>query len=284
MITTIPIDEDDLSVFDLISYYTFDRFNPLSGDIAPLRIPIFTNIVFRARQLIRHRTIEQLEYALLSLNWMLTQINKTAINPIIQMLIELDARQGQGEEIGKNDYTFPTEVNTLTRCMETFDIEGQELLPNVEWYEYFAILALAKVGLAFDFNADQTSNDPADEQFLIYAAGFAVEAMEAIRSAEMHKEAEIVMTNLKTTISNDIKEKVSLRNKNASIKRHEKTYLLYRELETFYDAGGYKSYKEATQDFLKSIPDERVQHLAPTNRLRTLSEALSAIKRGKRAP
>lgn len=262
-------------------YYSFDHFDPITGDVAPLKFSICTNIVFRARQLLKVRTREQLDYALATLNWMLTQINISSGNTIVNMLIELDKREAAGEEIGEDDFTLPTEVNTLNLCMETFDIEGQELLPNAKWHEYFAILAIGKIDLAFENKAELSTGDSTDEQLLLTTGSLLIEAMEAVRSAEVIKETEAKHAGLKEEVK-ELKEKVSLRNKTAAIKRHEKTSQLFLELVAFYDAGDYKTYTEATQKFLETIPEKRIEHLAPTNLFRTLCEGLSAIKRGKR--
>ena len=275
----VIVEHDPDSAFRLDHYYSFVHFDPLAGDVAPLRIPIFSNIAFRSRQLLRHRTREQLDYGLATLNWMITQINISQHSPVINLLLELDNRAAFGEDIGKDDYTLPTEVNTLNRCMETFEVAGQENYPDAEWSEYFAILALAKIDLAFDF--DPESSEPEQEQFLLHVGGFGIEAMEAIRSGEMIKESDAVNKNLKNEIK-ELTERVSLRNKSAAIKRHEKTNQLLGELVAFYNVSDFSTYAEATHKFLESIPEERVAHLAPTNRLRTLSEGLSAIKHGKR--
>ena len=274
-------EDDPESALRLEQYYSFEHFDPISGDVAPLKFPICTNIVFRARQLLKNRTREQLDYALASLNWMLTQINISSHNPILQLLVDLDKRQADGEEIDQSDYTLPTEMNTLNTCMQAFDIAGQELFPDAQWHEYFAVLALGKIDLAFEFNADPEKKEPSETQFLIRAGGLAVEAMEAVSAAETLGASEAERASLINEIK-ELSEKVSLRNKSAAIKKHEKTNILLGELVAFYDFGKFASYAQATHEFLKTIPEARVTHLAPTNRVRTLTEGLSSIKRGKR--
>ena len=126
---------------------------------------VFGDQLNRARELLKNRTRDQINYIIESLDWMLVEGNKTLydhINKIVDI---------KGE-------AFHDRVKVLRVYSEAFDIADQENLPNATWTDYFATLSLVTI-----LEALHPNNFP-DQSI---EPSYPMEAMEAVSIAEFHK-------------------------------------------------------------------------------------------------
>jgi hypothetical protein len=171
----------------------------------------------------------------------------------------------------------------LIRCHDRFDITGQPSLPNASWVDYFAVLALAYVNAACEELAYRRSetrwnlNVDADARALaIFLMGqYAVIAMEAVCVAESFRRQEIAEKRTAEKTETEHSEKISLRMQKAAIARHGPTNALISECHQLWlelkKRGG-----------AKTIPEDRVSHLFPENRIYVLARGISQYEKGKR--
>jgi len=191
-------------------------------------------------------------------------------------------RDAQGNTGLPDDFS---DVGNLRQCAERIDLAEQPLLPGVQWSELFALLALTKIADVAWWVAHYKKRKKGDDDWIVpHTLGpFATEAMDAVCMAEQLAKVEQLAGEIKADVQSAEKAKRSLRNQNAAMLSHQKTHQLIRELHAFYLAGDYDTYAAAVGAFLDTLPEVRVHHLAQTNRVRTLREALSAVHRGKRS-
>ena len=144
----------------------FEVFDPFTGT---LKSPFYDQadvIVNRSRTHLRKRTREQIEHIVQTINYMFTYRDplRQAMDQQDEESEDLDCSEiaqrypiedqqnkkaGQktgfpGRELNTHpDHWFMTPASALRGCIQTFDIEQQETIPDVTWSEYFAALALA---------------------------------------------------------------------------------------------------------------------------------------------
>ncbi len=178
----------------------FQDFDPIKG-LFNSNLPFILNFIAeRARKIIKDRKIEEISYALSTINYLLVDdIDSDVINESIEIA----------------DHVLPalaeeslTPATALMLRMDDFDISNQDLFPAAKREEYFAILALAALGelnWIYDLNKEVS----------VATVGLAAEAMEALAVAES-------LTTLEPVQSLDeaVREKISLQNSLAAIKRH----------------------------------------------------------------
>jgi hypothetical protein len=189
---------------------------------------------------------------------------------------EIDAFENNLEEpeyLG-DDSTTTFKINLY----KSLYLKTTDTIPNMEWHEVFATLAITLLDQALDDEAYygqwKDHNDWLHEyRILNHASTWIVEAIEAVTIAEG-------LLNYKSSIKEE-KAKLSARNTKAAIQKHKKTNDTILEMEKMYLSGNYKSIRNIAQIYSENNPS-KVKHLAPYNMLRTLAEGLSNHIKGKR--
>ena len=132
--------------------------------------------------------------------------------------------------------------------MEDLDISNQDLFPAAKQEEYFAILALAALG---ELNWIYHLN----KEVSVATVGLAAEAMEALAVAESLTTQQ-ALQNVETAV----REKISLQNRLAAIKRHSAyNELKARFIRYYLDdylptvEGGNPNRSEAARRFVDEI-------------------------------
>src|SRR3569623_1217585 len=111
------------------------------------------------------------------------------------------------------------------------------------------------------------SRPPEDEAINPIAhSPYAVDAMEAVCMAEC----------LQREPSRQAAKIISEQNRKAALQRHVNTSELKRQLIEFFHTGTFKSMAEAARRFYDGLEEGKRKLLAPTNAIRTLTDALSA--------
>jgi hypothetical protein len=124
----------------MISADAFDKYTPLTEEL-PLDFPhsfLFNIVAVRARVLLKNRTYQDVRNALDSLIYMLEEGAKLEFKESVKAV--------------DDDYVL-THANALRLYMDDFDISEQELFANATWPEYFAVLSLANIGMAAEFQS-----------------------------------------------------------------------------------------------------------------------------------
>jgi len=99
----------------------------------------FNYIVGKARNILAKRSNKEIQFGLKTINWMYSHAERAYLEA---MIIEL----------GKEDITvYITPTVVLAHQIDKFDIEGQKDFEKASWEEYFAILALALIGNAVNY-------------------------------------------------------------------------------------------------------------------------------------
>lgn len=193
----------------------FDNFDPLNGQVAYWPFPQNSGIVWRARNLLRKRTSEQIKH--------LANFSVQIIDEYFSQAKEdeIDKLKSDGEwsyfdcdedgnivdvnEERLNERDFPTpenttEIDALTECIDGWSDVFGDGSANPEPFEYFATMALWKVADAidrvtysYDFKSKTyTKKDRKKLESHDYtrAAASAIEAMEAICRAESLRDIE----------------------------------------------------------------------------------------------
>lgn len=252
----------------------FSYFHPLKGE-CPNTLPIYSNdIVHRARGLLRERSIAELKRITKGINWI---INHELITEKLLTDIGIEAENEEnGIETNYKGNTF-TSIYKLRYYQQTFTLPDTRI-QNLQWHEIYATLALTLIDRAIDdekyYESWQDVNEWLhDYRILSHSATWLIEAMEAITTAEGLQRTQDSI--------NDEKQKIRIRNTAAAIQRHASTNEAIIDLEKLYATGSYKSMRNAAQIFCENYP-EKVKHLAHYNRVRTLTDGLSAYLKGKR--
>jgi len=262
--------------------FSFEFLDPQTGEPPDTFNGYFSNILWRARHQLSGRSREEIFCALDLVSWLTTQefVRRAELDAI-----PLEPELPKPEPAGFNRYAGP-EVRSLILCAEKLSLSDQNLLPNAHWSELFATAALGLVGEAYNHERRYATEKPtrSDDDWLYPSTlgPFTIMAMEAVCLSEQHAMHEKMRADHFQQFQAAEKEKMSLRNHNAALQRHSKTNQLLRELVAFYRQGRFKTYAAAVEAFLEQIAEDRIHHLAPSNRTRTLREALSQIVRKKR--
>jgi hypothetical protein len=175
---------------------------------------------------------------------------------------------------------------TLWLCIDIVDLSGRTAISSPTWQEYMAVCALerfvmfGKMVEKVSCSGDQIES--MEQHWSPDPTLFFADAVEAVVLAEGLATDPDGVSQLKDEIRIRLQKPQSERSSKAAQVRHQDTNSLLNALVEFYDAGSFKSYRQAVVEFLQQTPEIHYKHLAPTNRLRTLAEGLSAVKRGKR--
>jgi hypothetical protein len=263
----------------------FEYFHPLNGS-HPDTFPEYgADIIVRARDLIKNRTVSELHSIINLINWLIDNslVQEEAENRLLQMAEEIDRNVEADEECNTEEIHLNRDIDTSTYAVKAFqakfELPSIDEVPNLLWSEIFALLALSLVDKTIDDEQYYKSwkHDDADWMYewriLSHASYWLIEAMDAVSTAEGFRKVDAQ--------ESAAKEKISLRNTAAAIQRHAKTNAAVLALEKLISEGKYKSMRNAAQIFCEKFP-EKVSHLAAYNNVRTLCDALSNHQKGQR--
>ena len=199
-----------------MSYWNqFDNFDPLTGQVSYWPFPQNSGIVWRARNLLRKRTSEQIRHLASFSAQIVDEYFSQAKEDEIEKLksegewsyfdSDEDGNHLQINEERLNERDFPTaenttEIDALTECIDGWSDVFGDGSENPEAFEYFATMALWNVAHAIDrvtYSYDYksktyTKKDRKKLESYDYtrAAASAIEAMEAICRAESLRDIE----------------------------------------------------------------------------------------------
>ena len=255
---------------------SLEHLDPLTGEAPSILSRYGRHILIKARILLKKRNTHEINEILAFINWITDQeeIKRFALNRAIP-----DTGENQGitefPEYLSDESTFSFQINLYKKNLTN----TAETITQMEWYEVFATLAIAILNEALDdevyLNRQWKNNRGWDHEFrlLDHIAPWMIEATEAICIAESLR--------IERESNNISKQIISKRNFAAAIKKHKKTNDIILEIERMLSTGNYKSMRNAVQIYCENNP-EKVTHLAPYNRIRTLSDGLSAHLNGRR--
>lgn len=269
----------------------FENFHPLRGNLGMHFPEIFGDIVFRARALLTHRLEQEIFAAIEIINWMLDQ-STAPDREQDEVYIKIN-KMFEKDEYGKplkldgniNDWLTRRNLYSTTYALRErqakYDITEDESFPNGTWAEFFAVLALGLIdqgSYSYPSRGGPFEDSHANSLFLeltncAHSSQYLIEAMDAVATAEGIQRFESGMA--------DAKQKIKTRNKSAAIRRHTKTNEAIVALRNFYCEEKHKSMRNAALLFCEAFP-AKVVHLAPYNRVRTLTEGLSNYLKARR--
>lgn len=261
----------------------FEYFNPLTGT-PPDTFPEYgKDIITRARQLINKRTENEITQIISLVNWVID--HSPAISDSEKQLDLIIPDDEIDEEINKkNSHLLDRNLDSPTYKLKAFQAKinmplNMEIV-NLTWSEVFAVLSLSLIDKAIDdekYYGNLAKNEETDFlhewRIIFHASAWIIEAMESIATAEGFKDNEDHIINSKN--------KISIKNFNASLKKHSKTNIAVLAFNKFINDGNFKSRRNAAQIFSEKFP-ELVNHLSPYNVVRTLCDALAKHLTGQR--
>lgn len=272
-------------------YYGFRCFHPTKGEPPNALAPYGSDIVSRARFLLRGWSVAQIKGAMKAVNWIVEgpEVRGWVWNRLgteAQMSNSVaGSKRSRGEVkaapgLPVAPRSFSLDIANVRACEHLFDLSGYPASPELNWATFYAVFALGLIDKACD-DEQHFGSWPKQEQLdwqhewriLDHVAAWLVEASEAVTLAEAHATQSIAVKHACEEALTQERKKLSTRNVQAAIQRHAKTGDATDALYDFYRAGKYKSARQAVQLFCEKEPS-LVAHLAPTNRIRTLSERL----------
>lgn len=253
----------------------WSNFMPGDGSFSELAWDRSYDLVRRCKVILNNRTPAEIDQIALDANNIVNEHRET-IDEIVNDIWDK----------AENPITRFSIPRLLWICTDIVDLQHRITVKNPTWSEYLATASLQQFKRFRDSIEKNSSFDTPDiitrEGWpLVVAENFA-DAIEAVTLAEFLATDQDSLSLIKTELKSKLERAQSDQRRSAAKKRHDPTSALLRDLAQFYDQGNFKSYRDAVIQFLDQIPEDRYRHLAPTNRLRTLAEGLSAIKRGKR--
>ena len=280
----------------------FEHFDPINGEYPNTFPEIGSDIVYRAREIVKNRTKLEIEEAVKLINWLIE--HSPAIeqkwDQLLLDAIRLDEKIDNSDEPNEientKEYTstdnlqdyidlkpkrnLHSQTYMLSQCKNVVQLIDHPSLPNLTWSDLFAVLSLTLINQAIDdekyygsWHKDDDNDWLHDWRVISHSSYWIIESMNAIATAEG-----VLFSELQVTTS---KRKLSDRNTLAAIQRHAQTNKALIALAKFWNEGNFKSMRNASQIFCEKFPDQ-VSHLAHYNRIRTLSEGLSNLIKGQR--
>lgn len=247
-------------------FFPFVAFEPLTGTPSHFVAGRFRQIVYRARKILSGRSRREVVATADTLSWLLLCDAAQEIN---LDLLERQAEELEEENGDSNPLTL-SDAQLLAHIVETVSLEDiNEAVPNLTAPELYAVLALGLIDEAAEWEQHymQAGYAEDDSIYPIALSPYAVDAMEAVCMAECLQRSEP---------SRQAAKIISEQNRKAAIKRHSLINELKRQFIEFFLAGTFKSMAEAARRFYDGLEEGRRKLLAPTNAIRTLTDALSA--------
>lgn len=264
----------------------FKHFNPKTGDVPQFFTHKFTIIAERARELLKARSKPQIRAAWEAIQWM---SHDAKIQKLIWAQLTREAEAIDNDQFLRDNSVTYSDVACLIACRELLNVGDYKKFPNGTWPEYFAVLALAHIGLACadeHHNRKRKSFESEDiyENLLRDLEGhWAINAMEAITAAEWIKREELLQSTQSSRILDEHKKRTSLQASAAAIVRHSKSAALKADFIKFKLAHPDLSTAAVARRFIETLTGERRRILQPTNAVRTLTNAWTTYQK-ERSP
>lgn len=240
--------------------HRFEHFDPLVGELPDPYAVIFFEVVYRARNLLKGRTSEQIKQGALVINRI--QRDPNFVDPMYQAFEQEPIKTrmfGRAIEAIRSS----NDVEALYQNIGNILLAEHQEFPNAQWHELFAVLALSyaeKVCSELHNQATWPSNHflpkPTDSQVNDTAQEYLGLAMQALVYAESLSSQE---ATLKRIISDQMKKAVN--------KRHAKTDPFKNDvLRLYFEKYSHCSNREAASRVLKELTDTGIIRVEP-NRL-----------------
>lgn len=194
--------------------YRFDLFDPLMGELPERYVFMFIDVVLRARVMLQGRTTEEIKQGAFVINKIAR--DPAYVDPLWKSLKEPPIKTML---LGKEEEILPSynDVEALYQNIGNISLVDFPILPNVQWHEVFAILALSYVEMVFYELHSQEAWPPdhwlpriTDAQIDIHAQEYLGLAKQAITFAD-------VLINQTATVRKLASEQTS----QAARKRHQ---------------------------------------------------------------
>lgn len=219
----------------------------------------FQYIANKARNILEQRSIEEIQFGLKTINWIYFESEQAYIEGMLIM-------------VGKDDATFyitPTVV--LASQIDKFDITKQVDFPRAQWEEYFAILALALIGNAVNYEKIEyphlrLTKKEIEKQKRDSIGDALADAMEAVCYAESILSKNEILKRSPELIDESLNSQIRLRNQQAAIARHEPKNYIKRQFVKFYKKGQYKVFAFAVKEFYKALTGEERKEICDTDK------------------
>lgn len=219
----------------------------------------FQYIADKARAILEKRSIEEIQFGLKTINWIYFESEQAYI-------------EGMLITVGKDNATFYiTPTSVLANQTDKFDITGQVDFQKAQWEEYFAILALALIGNAANYEKIEYPylrlTKKEIEKLIQDSIGDSLaDAMEAVCYAEsIISKNELIKQNPKIT-KEAVNAQIRLRNQYAAIVRHSPKNIIKKQFVKFYEKGQYKVFSFAVKEFYKELSEDERNEICDTTK------------------
>lgn len=257
--------------------FGFQYVDPLTGDFPSETGHQSYFIPQRMRWLLRHRSRDELDHLIFLINRLLSDPKpmENAWDRFAELADRDALTEEERHEQDSLDDRLISEVQQLFALSDDLAIEG------AAWSELFAVFALALLNQAAEvehyYSGWADTDSPTHEwRVLFNVTTWTARAQEAAAFAQASARAEAQSArNSPTQESEDqvFQRGLSRKNQRAAYQRHAPTQQAILALTEFHLRGAYPSFAAAVHAFCEAYP-EKVRHLAPTNRQRTLAEGL----------
>ena len=179
-------------------------------------------------------------------------------------------------------YFLDSPVAELYERRHQIDISQVEAAPNADWSDYFAVLSLAYIAQAATaykafMTGEKAPKREATEAFNIN--NDKIRATEAITYAEFILELNQLTKNLDAKIEAEARNQLRQQNSQAVKQRHADIKALKQRFIDYYYTETFPSKQNAAEQFYTGLTDDEKRLLAPTNAVRTLTDALGDYER-----
>jgi hypothetical protein len=257
--------------------YGFANVDPLTGDYPSETATQAQEVSARMRWILRGKSRPELDELIFTVN---TLLNDQRLADLAFSQLEIAARRyDEGvqthDDAEDTEFDFTSDVQSLLVAARVFDID------DLDWSHLFASLALALLDTAAAVERSYTQWAEVDGplhrwRILFNVTTWTTDAHEAgaFAQALAWGKAQALERSNSHTGATELKAQLTRQNRLAAFQRHAPTQKAISALTAFHVAGRFDTYKACAWAFCEAHPD-LVRHLAPTNRIRTLSEGLS---------
>lgn len=242
-------------------YKQFETFNPLSGVVPDEPFSMLPSIAWRARALLRSRTVEQITSAAEGIDWAISEyflsIRQEAIakllrdlrtpirykrdppgvgdTPCVEEFFYWDGgnlehgrwvfKDGMDDQLGISTAENTSEVDALkdTNCSYVLGDDDDPYFPGGKIYEYFAVLSLWLLAESLEW----LKHNGAPSVRFSLAGEYALKSMDAVCYAEHLKDLDLLKhdhSNKEAAKQEDERQRRSMKAKALNIARHRRDY------------------------------------------------------------
>lgn len=274
--TTVDSQDSDSSFI-----FCFQQVDPKIGEYPPVTSKLGQGIVDRARRVLAARSREELNSLLSLVNFFLEHLNPKGLLTYESLVLRaqiVDAEASGSSLPAKTLDDLPAtdcEVSLLFWGLDQLELFSPSETQPPTWSELFAVLALGLLDSAAEEEKYYSSWADKDEwiheyRLLRHVGYWTQQGERAIAISETLVWAD----SRESKRRQDQAAAKTKQSQLAAFKRHEKTEKAVLELTRFFQSGRFPSMRSAVAQFCEEKKSV-VEHLAPSNRIRTLTEHLS---------